>query len=129
MNIYAIYLNSSKDNEELAIVKQGSSLTAALFNIFWAIYNRMWLLVVATLLLHLAFALLEEYSHLYLMPVAQVLTVVIFGFFADELQDYFLGQQNFTLQDIVVASSALEAELKYLTRQELSGTPSLSLKF
>ena len=43
MHLYSIYIRSENKNLDLIIIKQGFSLSALIFNFFWAIYHKMWL--------------------------------------------------------------------------------------
>jgi hypothetical protein len=54
------------------------------------------------------------------IPVIHFATMAIFGFFTTELREYYLQQKGYQLKDIVLAPSELEAEVKFLTRQNFN---------
>ncbi len=117
MNIYTIYLNSRKDNIEPVIVKDGFfSLTAAIFSLFWALHHKMWGVIIFMIFIHLSLPGLQEYTSFNIVSFVQLLTILIFGFFASDLRDHYLQKQSYRLQDIVLSNSELEAELRFFKK-------------
>lgn len=111
MNIYCVYKDSRKNQQdELLIVKQGFSLFASIFNVFWAIYHKMWLLVFLTCIVSIIALPLEKMQLYYILDIAILL---IFGFFAEDLRNYYILKKGYMLSDIIAATHEEEAELKY----------------
>ncbi|MCC8417128.1 MAG: DUF2628 domain-containing protein [Rickettsia endosymbiont of Bryobia graminum] len=113
MNIYSIYVNPDKKDNNFILVKQGFSLFAAVFNIFWALYHRMWLALIITLILNIAIFSVDSYN---LSNLTQIVIVLIFGFFGADMREYDLERKQYSLEDIILADSEIEAELKFLER-------------
>ncbi|RTK92790.1 MAG: hypothetical protein EKK61_02520 [Rickettsiales bacterium] len=110
MNIYCVYKDSSKNQDELLIVKQGFSIWAAIFNAAWAIYHKMWLLVIITCVVGVIAFPLEKLQLYYIFDIA---ILFVFGFFADDFRNYYIHKKGFVLSDIIAADNEEEAELKY----------------
>ncbi len=113
MNIYSIYVNPQKKNNNCIIIKQGFSLCAAILNIGWALYHRMWLLLlITTVTMIIAFNINSAYTEM-MGPIAIML---IFGFCSNIMREYDLERKKYLLNDIILAHSEIEAELKFLER-------------
>ena len=113
MNIYSVYIDSSKNNKEIILIKQGYSIIAGFFNIFWAFYHRMWYLAISLFLLSL---LLGGFNKTYILYSFNIAMIFIFSFFASELQEYYTVKKGYDLADIVLAANAEEAEVKFFDR-------------
>lgn len=113
MNIYSIYVNPDKKDNNFILVKQGFTLFAAVFNIFWALYHRMWLVLAVALVVNIiAFSLDSSgVSNLF-----QIIIMLIFGFFGAEMREHDLERKQYELEDIILANSEVEAEVKFLER-------------
>ena len=120
MNIYAIYTNPNREDTPLIPIKAGFSFIAAILNFFWALYHRMWRVVFILLIINiLVFIFQTNNIATSIIPVIHIATMAIFGFFTTELREYDIQRKGYQLQDIIYAPSELEAELKFLTRQNL----------
>ncbi len=141
MNIYAIYVNSKKEQssleskkievstsidsellncfEECTVLNTSGkfSLVAAMFNVFWAIYYKMWYVAFALLAVPL---ILQAFSSSALAATAlfmwKLLVFLFFGFFANDLRECKLEKKKYVLKDIIAAGSEEEARLKFATR-------------
>jgi hypothetical protein len=100
----------------MVIIKEGFSFIAGVLNIFWALYHKMWPLVGTIVFMHCALLAMQEYTAYNMIPFLQLITFLGFSFFASDLQEYALLKQNYVLKDTVIASSNLEAELKFFSR-------------
>ncbi|WP_341764279.1 DUF2628 domain-containing protein [Candidatus Tisiphia endosymbiont of Beris chalybata] len=113
MNIYSIYVNPQKKDNNCIIIKQGVSLFAAIFNVGWLLYHRMWLLLIVTSIVVVsAFSLNCEC----IKAGVLITTMLIFGFCSTDIREYDLERKKYLLQDIILANSEMEAELKFLER-------------
>ena len=117
MNIYCVYKDSRKNKDELLIVKQGFSIWASVFNIAWAIYHRMWWVVMIFLIFGLIAFPLEKLQLYYIFDFA---ILFIFGFFAENMRDHYIVKKGFILSDIIAANNEEEAELKYYYKYQFS---------
>ncbi|WP_425364404.1 DUF2628 domain-containing protein [Candidatus Tisiphia endosymbiont of Mystacides longicornis] len=108
MNIYSIYVNPQKKDNDFIIIKQGFSLFAAFFNIFWALYHRMWLALIITLIISVA---ISSLGFTYLTFASRIAIMLIFGFFAADMREYDLKQKKYRLTEIILAKSEIEGIL------------------
>ncbi|MFY9589662.1 DUF2628 domain-containing protein [Rickettsia endosymbiont of Halotydeus destructor] len=113
MNIYAIYINPEQKSNNFAIVREGFSWSALIFNIFWAFYHKMWLIVAFVIIVNIIMATINLQG---LVFISKLTIMLIFGFFASEMREYDLRRKNYRLRDVVFARSEIEAELKFLER-------------
>ncbi|WP_341758496.1 DUF2628 domain-containing protein [Candidatus Tisiphia endosymbiont of Ditula angustiorana] len=113
MNIYSIYVNPQKKDNDFILIKQGFSLFAAFLSVFWAFYHRMWLPLIITLILNIVISNLGCTNFI---SVSQFAIMLIFGFFSDDMREYDLQKKKYQLTDIILAKSEIEAELKFLER-------------
>lgn len=115
MNIYSVYADSSKKDNELILIKQGFSFIAGFFNFFWAIYHKMW--SIAIVLMIISF-FLGATGPSFIAYSINLSILFIFGFFASEIREYYAVKKGYDLSDIIIASSEEEAEVKYIKRTE-----------
>ena len=113
MNIYSVYTDSSKKDNELILIKQGFSLIAGFFNFFWALYHRMW--AIAIFLMILSFIVSADGLSFIAYSISLAI-LFIFGFFASEIREYYAIKRGYSLSDIILAYSEEEAEIKYIQR-------------
>lgn len=115
MNIYSVYTDSSKKNNEPILIKQGFSFIAGFFNFFWALYHKMWL--IAIFLMIISFTIGTN-SPSFIAYCVNLAILFIFGFFASEIREYYAIKSGYSLSDIILAPSEEEAEIKYIKRIE-----------
>ncbi|XVN43036.1 MAG: DUF2628 domain-containing protein [Candidatus Rickettsia vulgarisii] len=113
MNIYSIYVNPDKKDNNFILVKQGFSLFAAVFNVFWTLYHKMWLALIITLICNIIAFSFDSHN---LSNLIQIAITLIFGFFGADMREYDLERKQYSLEDIILAKSEVEAELKFLER-------------
>jgi len=112
MNIYAIYINPEQKNNNFVVIEESFSWTAAILSVFWALYYKMWLPVVIAIIINI-FATTISHE---LALILKLIVMLIFGFFAADIRENYLKRNNYELKDIVVANSQIEAELRFLER-------------
>ncbi len=125
MALYTILESPDGRLEKTVMVREGFSLAAAVLMVFWALWNRMW--VVAILLFVLSVALevgAREFGlHPMLVSMAGLATALIFGFEARALQIMSLKRAGYRLAGVISAESAEAAELQYFAgRLQVSPT-------
>lgn len=113
MNIYAIYINPEQKNNNFVIVEESFSWTAALLSVFWALYHKMWLPVIIAIAINVVAKTIDIAE---LTLALKLIIMLIFGFFAANIRGNYLIRNNYKLEDIIVAGSRIEAELKFYTR-------------
>lgn len=111
MNLYSIYTNNKSEDISPTIIKQGFSFWALVFNLFWAIYHKMWFVAGIVVLANL---IVMQFAGVAL--VGQVIQLFVFGFFASEIREFYAKKQGLQLDDVILAGSEEEAEVKYVMR-------------
>lgn len=114
MNIYSIYVNPQKKDNNFILIKQGFSLFATLLSAPWALYHKMWLPLIITMIANIIVINLDSG----LVYIGQIFVMLIFAFYSSDIREYDLEQKEYQLADILLAKSEIEAELKFLQRQE-----------
>lgn len=117
MNIYTIHTKKNdKFNPENAIfIKEGFSLWAAIFQLFWAIYHGMWLCAAALFFAEMFFLILEKSAIMNELSVT-VLNIGMFllvGFCANDWRRSNLEKNGYELLDVVSAGNLNEAKQKF----------------
>jgi len=113
MNIYAIYINSTQKNNNFIVIEEGFSWIAALLSIFWALYHKMWLVVAIVIIANIIITTINIEE---LTLAFKLVLMLIFGVCASDIKENYLKRNNYLLEDIIVANSKIEAELKFLER-------------
>ena len=113
MNIYSVYTNNEKNNEDPILIRQGFSFIAGFLNVFWALYHKMWLLALFAIILN---AIANHIQSTYIIYGLNVALLFIFGFFSSNMREYYAKKKGFKLDDIVLAQSEEEAEVRYYMR-------------
>lgn len=121
MNIYAVYINPDREDSHFILISKGFSFKAAILNLFWALYYKMWRVVFILLMVNILVFILQTNNIAGgVIALIHFATMAIFGFFTTELREYYLQQKGYQLQDIVLAQSELEAEVKFFTRKNFT---------
>jgi Protein of unknown function (DUF2628) len=109
MAIYSVY-GRPEAIAEAAFVPEGFNWAAAVFQPFWAIYHRMWIvaagLVVAFVLLQLLPAQADTLGSL---------IALLFGAFANSLRRLSLQRAGFADLGLAAGGSQEEAELRFFS--------------
>ena len=120
MNLYSIYASCGDKNSDPVIIKQGFSPIAGVFNLFWAVYHRMWLVVILVMIANFIIISFRETEVISLIGnLKYIVQFFSFGFFATEIREYNARRRGMQLDDIILATSEEEAELKYMTRTSI----------
>jgi hypothetical protein len=113
MKIYTIYCNNKLKDDRFIVLNEEFSFIAMFFNIFWALYYKMWKLLIVTLVIIITLFTLLQSKLIVLIAIS-----LIFGFFAEFFREYDLQNSNYKIADIILASSKEEALSKCLSRLE-----------
>lgn len=117
MHLYSIYTGSENKNLDLMIIKQGFSFWALVFNFFWAVYHKMWLVAILIMVANFIVFSFQGAENISMIEYLKyTIQFFAFGVFATELREFYAKKQGMELDDIILASSEEEAELKYMTR-------------
>lgn len=112
MNIYSVYTDSKKKNNELILIRQSFSFIAGFFSFFWALYHKMWSL--ATIIIVTGIYLKHN---TYIIFYLNLIITFIFTFLASDIREYYAIHNGYSLSDIILAQSQEEAEIKYFRRK------------
>jgi hypothetical protein len=117
MKIYTVYVNKSCSDylENARFVEEGFSLWAAIFQGFWAVYNRMWLCAAALIVVNICFFALEKYVIMSpnTLSILQMAFFVLVGYEANDWKRVDLEQKGWELFEIVAAKNEIEAQAKF----------------
>lgn len=117
MNLYSIYASGLNNISDPVIIKQGFSPVASIFNLVWAIYHKMWLVVILVIVANFCLIILKETAAVSLIGnLKYILQFFIFGFFATEIREFYARNSGMHLDDVILANSEEEALLKYVSR-------------
>ena len=120
MHLYSIYARRESKNPDLIIIKQGFSLWALVFNFFWAIYHKMWVVAILIMLANFIVFLMSDAEILLIIEYFKyAIQFFVFGFFATELRELYARKQGMELDDVILANSEEDAESKYIMRTGL----------
>ncbi len=120
LKTYAVYIKPGDEHplESSMFVKEGFSMPAFLFSLFWALYHRVWRLAVLVLAFYIVAnkALLAGVIDLHFRLIVEMGFLAWVGFQAGEWRAKALERQGFVLLDIVMARSEAEARQRLLDR-------------
>lgn len=118
MNIYEIYIDNERNDIPIEMLKDGFSLPAAIFTPFWALYHRMWFVSAIAISLNLGITYLQKDTNIFsLAIIVELFFISFFGIFASDIREWHLQSKGYAVQDVVIAGSEIEAELKFLKRK------------
>ena len=118
MHIYSIHIRrqDSHLDPDFALVKEGFSCPAFLFNIFWALWHRLWVVATALLTVSLIITVIFEAIDLG-SSVRTVLSVgwsVIIGMLANDVRRPFLKRDGYVEDGVALGKNSDEALNGYL---------------
>ena len=114
-NIFNFYANT-RDKQDYVAVKDGFSILAFALGPIWSIYNHMWTASAISIVLYLLAYLIENSISPFTGQLLSNFMVLAYGFFAQDLIYYHLKNKGYVFQDVVLAPSLEEAEIKYLNK-------------
>ncbi|KJV57960.1 hypothetical protein RFEPED_0331 [Rickettsia felis str. Pedreira] len=76
----------------------------------------MWLVVAIVVIANIIVTAINIEELKFIFKIALILG---FGFFASDIRENYLKRNNYRLEDIIIANSSIEAELKFLARSML----------
>ncbi len=117
MKIYTVHVKQGLTNplEDAVFVKEGFSLWAAILQILWTIYNKMWICSAVLFAISILFVLLER-NGIISVEVAGVLKIGVFALIGFEANNWYqksLESRGFTLFDTVSGTDLLDAQRRF----------------
>ncbi|MFN7038328.1 MAG: DUF2628 domain-containing protein [Alphaproteobacteria bacterium] len=117
--IFTVHTKSSKNFIENTIfIEEGFSMKAAIFNIFWALYYKIWWLATVTLLLNIFLTFVESkhyINNLYIMVMHFLVNIAI-GFYANDFYRKDLQNKGYKMIDIISGKDLSEAEFRFFEK-------------
>jgi hypothetical protein len=112
MKIFLVY-TKNHDLNSIKIIQSGFSFYAGMFNIFWALYHKLWLVSGITFLSALILAFTNQE---FIIEIYQFGQVLFFFLFAEEILSYSYKKLGYDLKDVIYAKNIEEAEYKFIER-------------
>lgn len=118
MKIYSVYIKNLEKVEDAVFVKQGLSLFAPIFNVLWAVYNKMWFLSIILLAIKISLYLLKangavsEYIYM-ILSVTFVLTLLVCG---NDMKEFFLKKQGNQYITMVCGENIIDAKNRFFKK-------------
>lgn len=121
MQVYSIYVKYYRLNAELLPtvipITDKISIYSIVFNIFWALYHKMWTIFALGLLVwismhSISYTMFESSQTMNFM--ISLSFMLFFGLFSTELREYDLLKKGYSLESILLATSTIDAEIKFL---------------
>lgn len=118
MKTFRVFIHPkiSDGADSIIAVKEGFSFWALVFNIFWALWHRAWVLAAVFLAWNITKAMLIEKGFVNTTG-ASLMDVVVILYLAFEAADYYaesLKRRGFKEKGIVLAENADAARMEYL---------------
>lgn len=125
MALFTILEAPDGQPEKVAVIREGFSLPAAAFTIFWALWHRMWIVAVLLFLITVALELGAGALRLdpMLMSGAGLAVSLLFGFEARALQAVSLSRAGYRNVGMISAESRESAELQYFAQRYTGQAP------
>lgn len=114
MKTYNIFVKQNKDNnavEDVLLIKEGFSVSAFLFTVFWFLFNKLWLFA------GISFMVMNIIGFIF-SPVVSFVFVILFsllvGFEANNLLLYRFQREGYYFVGYTTGKSRGDAELRFL---------------
>ncbi len=117
MKIFTVYIKqeSAEPIETATFIEEGFSLFAFMFNIFWALYHRMWLVAGGVFLVNslLSYAQLHGLLSAEGALIVNIGMLTIIGFEASDWYQAALKRRGYILLDIVSGPNMEQAQQRF----------------
>lgn len=119
MKIFTVHTRMKNDFfEDIILVQEGFNIKAALFTVFWSIYNKIWWLSLILIIINfsLSFFLEKYYHNVQYIMITNFIFNFIFGIYANDIMRIYLKYKKYEFNDIIVGKNYLEAEFRFLEK-------------
>ncbi|MBP9791697.1 MAG: DUF2628 domain-containing protein [Rickettsiales bacterium] len=115
MDFYTIYIKNNQENIEPIAIKEGFNWYSLIFNLFWSIYKKTWILATTYLVIQIILILLQAIGlNNLLIKTLTVLIYVLIAFHANDFYRYSLELKGYKLVDVILAKSSSHATYNFL---------------
>lgn len=120
MKIYTVHIKKGDENplEGAVFVKEGFAFFAAIFQLLWTLYNKMWFYSLVVFAISLCFVVAEKYAIIN-VDVASFLKIgflVYVGYSANDWYRNTIAKKGYIFFEIVSANNEMEAQQKFLNK-------------
>lgn len=137
MTVYTVHASAAEDDvghidpNDVVVVKEGFCWPALFFAVIWMIVRRMWIVLIAYLIVAAILSLLDRWLPGATLPVLTMAGAFWFALEANQLRRWTLERRGYRLVAVVEARDRLEAERRFfassaeivLDRPDLHRTP------
>ena len=120
MKIYTVHINPDDTGSRFTpvFIKEGFNMMAFVFTVFWALYQRLWVVALALVAINLGLVVLAKAHLLTHLSVAAVHLGmhILVGYHANDWLRARMGKKGYIISDVTAADSFLRAEQRYLER-------------
>jgi len=119
LRIFAVYSRPDRPlDQQPVLVKEGFNLFAFLFGFFWALYHRLWKVMILILLFNIAIIYAGKIHALapQSIGIIQMGFQLLVGLQASSWRQAKLVKKGYVLADISAADSLMRAEQRYFER-------------
>jgi hypothetical protein len=125
MKIYSVYLpkNTKTDLESSIFVEDKFSFRAAIFNVFWFLYHKMWFAFFVCFFVSVSINMLVEMGNIseFSYNLANIFFMAVIGSFANNWYISYLKAKKYVLHDIILEKNLEKARFKYFERHVSMG--------
>ncbi len=116
---YTLYTRGDGQEQELVAVRGSFSWLAFLFGMFWAAFNRLWLMAMVGFVTILALIILQVagIGSDMITNIGNVLVNIWFGCEAVRFKERKLLRDGYTLETVIYAPDAISAKITAYERQ------------
>ncbi len=115
--IYTVHVNPEKPDpaDRVELVREGFTVWAFLFHVFWLLYNRLWLATLGYMAILMCLMLFAEAFHISQISfgMLQLFMQVTLGFVAHDLRRSKLRRRGYVMESVVAAETELNAQRRY----------------
>lgn len=121
LKLYTIHMKKDESGqpEDIQFVRDGFNFWAFFLNVFWALYNRCWVLAALSLgiILGTEWLVGQNWLHETSVAVIQLGLLAIVGFVANDERRRALEKRGYTKEDVVAEENLTRAKLRFYDRQ------------
>lgn len=118
MKTYTVLINLKSPKRQMVMLPESFTIWGFIFGVIWLFFSKQWLWGIVFLILNIIVSQMGQ-SDLITTTTAAIITTglhLAVGFYGHDLIRKGFEKSGYLLDDVIVASSNQEAELKFLCR-------------